>query len=1243
MGKTFSKALAALVAVVLLFTNTNCFAYAANSSSNFANVVISENAKEQEQIDSNTISSNESDVNSNSDITSIESQLTTPDSKESLEPTDQSTDSSYIKTPTSDSTKEEQPDDITLDPSATDLQTQLPDTTDKLNGDITLMPNNTESNSTATASVRNEATDYEWKSIAFGQSTDLNFRSNILPKKIGIQYAKETQIKVQGALETVTKDAIVVESRGGKIANAHDGLSYYYTTLPTSKNFVLEAKVFINQFGPEDGSTPSKQEGAGIMARDILGAARQDPMIPGFEELPAASNTAVTMIMADKKDHNSVLNLVSYQRNGVFYPYGNAHVSYGSTKFAKTNENGSRKVTQDITPEDGIYQSNDFFTLRLERTNEGFITTYIDANGNSKSGSIDDAARLSVIDKDNMSIGFFSSRNAKVTFTDIFLMTSEANTTPSTFVPDSYDLTFLNLSNTTTSSSDYMVAFRTNFDGSVEIKQGDSVIEANGTVTAGEIYELPTILTSDLTDFTINYSSDHGTKTESFRVTRNEAYQKDLYVATNGTSNASGDIDSPLDLNTAINYISKGHTIFVREGTYDALDLATTHSGSSTGQKTLTSYNNETVIFSGNSYVKASYWNIKGISITGSNSAGIRVTGNSNTFESCKFYQNEDTGFQLGMGSDTDPLTWPENNTIRYCSSFENVDVSGINADGFAAKLGVGKGNLFDSCVSYNNRDDGWDLFNKLGDAKNEPVTIQNCIAYGNGNNGFKLGGEGYAVNHVITGCLAFKNNLDGFTDNFNTGVLTVSNCTSVDNERYNYIFRFNPYATEDSEQSLFVNNISFRSNYDDTTVNDYIAGNIQNCYLFEGENNTITTNDFVSVTAPSSYERNADQTIQYGDYMRPVPNSFLANSGTGSTSYLGAIAPTKTDTVVEPDILITSITLDSTLATLKLGETLSLKPVIAPENATSQTLNWTSSAPTVVAVDETGMLQALAEGTATITVSSTDGSNVTTTCDVKVQPDILSVTFLMLDKGSISLPKGDSEVLSVTVTPKNATNPAVTWTSFNSNIATVDEAGKVTAKDYGIANIVVTSNDNPNIRNTCVVSVGYTIRYYLNKGTNHLDNPSAYYKEKISLASPTRKGYEFKGWYTDKNFKTKITTIKKSSSKNYKLYAKWEKVKKPTAPTIKSIENIKSQKMKVTLESSIKEAKGYEIVYATNKKFTKNKDTTQITNHSTLTKNISKLKKGKSYYVKVRSYRVDSTNSKIYSGYSKVLKVKIK
>ncbi|MBQ4530953.1 MAG: GBS Bsp-like repeat-containing protein [Lachnospiraceae bacterium] len=98
--------------------------------------------------------------------------------------------------------------------------------------------------------------------------------------------------------------------------------------------------------------------------------------------------------------------------------------------------------------------------------------------------------------------------------------------------------------------------------------------------------------------------------------------------------------------------------------------------------------------------------------------------------------------------------------------------------------------------------------------------------------------------------------------------------------------------------------------------------------------------------------------------------------------------------------------------------------------------------------------------------------------------------------------------------------------------------------------------------------------------------------------------------------------------------------VKAPAKPSIKSVKNVKGKKVIVKLKKKVNGAKGYQLTYATNSKFTKDKKNVDMKSTS---KTISKLKKGKTYYVKVRAYTKDSKGKKVYGNYSNVKKVKIK
>ena len=252
------------------------------------------------------------------------------------------------------------------------------------------------------------------------------------------------------------------------------------------------------------------------------------------------------------------------------------------------------------------------------------------------------------------------------------------------------------------------------------------------------------------------------------------------------------------------------------------------------------------------------------------------------------------------------------------------------------------------------------------------------------------------------------------------------------------------------------------------------------------------------------------------------------------------------------------------------------------------------------------------------------------------VQPE--EKTKVKMNKTKAAVKKGKTLQLKATVTPADAKKAGVKWTSSNTKIATVNSKGKVTGKKYGRVTITATAKDGSGVKATCKLTVGYGITYKLNKGKNNSKNPAAYYNEKVKLEKPSRKGYAFKGWYTDKKFKKKITTIKKGTKKNYTLYAKWEKIKvKKTELT--SAKNSKSKQIALKYKK-VSGAKGYEISYSTDKKFKKSvtKKTTGKTSYT-----IKNLKKGKTYYVRVRAYKKDSAGKKVYSGYTSAKKIKVK
>ena len=333
---------------------------------------------------------------------------------------------------------------------------------------------------------------------------------------------------------------------------------------------------------------------------------------------------------------------------------------------------------------------------------------------------------------------------------------------------------------------------------------------------------------------------------------------------------------------------------------------------------------------------------------------------------------------------------------------------------------------------------------------------------------------------------------------------------------------------------------------------------------------------------------------------------------------------------------LIDWIEFDEDEIELKAGETYQLKPYISPSDATNKKLKYTSSDTKVAEVSASGLVTAKSEGEAKIRAAATDGSDEYAVCYVTVTGKA-KVTGITLDRTSAEVKRGEKITLNVTVSPSYASNKKVVWKSANTKIATVDANGSVTAKAPGRTKITVTSSENSSYQASCTVTVPYKITYKLNKGKNNASNPSTYYGKKVTLKNPSRKGYAFAGWYTDAKFKKKITSISSSAKSDYILYAKWTKVKVAKA-SLTSAKNSKSKQILLKYKK-VSGAKGYEISYSTDKKFKKavTKKNTAKTSYT-----ISKLKKGKTYYVRVRAYKVDSTGKKVYGKYSSMKKVKV-
>ncbi|WP_249866429.1 bacterial Ig-like domain-containing protein [Paenibacillus konkukensis] len=705
-----------------------------------------------------------------------------------------------------------------------------------------------------------EAKEYAWKSIRFGQSTS---------------DAKNTvTVNPDGSVKLEAKDG------GGKVTGDHDGISFYYTELDASKdNFVLSADITVTEFAKDsyDG-----QESFGIMARDVNGTAKDSSVF--------ASNIAA--IGGFSGGTTKPIGTQLFVRTGVAKPDGTG--SKGVQSIMLKNERPTANNTYPKAP----------YRLTLSKTNSGYTGKLND--GNEEIFFTPDI--LNVQDS-KMYVGFFTARLATIEVSNISLTVTAAESDAPKVEPKPQPATptFDIVSLDKTSNADYALLLNSNVDGTVTVKQGQQVIAQDAAIAGGKTLKIPaTLARNSNTNFSVTYlPNDTEYLTSYDKIVRNftvtmktYADNGDIYVTPNGSDSGLGTVESPLDLDTAVQFVNPGQKIILADGSYvrnAKLEIKKYNDGTAEAMKYLVAApgakpvidfdkKSEGVVLSGN------YWHIKGIDVARSadNTKGFTVGGSHNIVEGSRFYENGDTGLQISRTDNSDDIAdWPSYNLILNSESFDNQDPSNNNADGFAAKLTAGVGNIFRGCISHNNIDDGWDLYTKAGSGAIGPVTIENSIAYHNGTltngtvgsgdkNGFKLGGEGIHVPHLIRNSIAFGNGAYGFTSNSNPGVKAENNI-SFNNAGANLNFSTYTGIQTDFEINGFV---SYQKDY--TSKDNYPEElNSDINYMFNGTVSAnqsgvvLTDANFVSLTEALPYQRDAEGNIIWGDFLKFIaPNT---------------------------------------------------------------------------------------------------------------------------------------------------------------------------------------------------------------------------------------------------------------------------------------------------------------------------------------------------------------------------------
>lgn len=205
--------------------------------------------------------------------------------------------------------------------------------------------------------------------------------------------------------------------------------------------------------------------------------------------------------------------------------------------------------------------------------------------------------------------------------------------------------------------------------------------------------------------------------------------------------------------------------------------------------------------------------------------------------------------------------------------------------------------------------------------------------------------------------------------------------------------------------------------------------------------------------------------------------NIIFVNSGTASVPIRIVSGSSSGGGGGSATVPVTGIVVDAWSVDLEVRQTRQLVASVVPPNATNQTINWWSQNQSVATVSQGGLITAKSEGYSLVTATTDDGGhsynvhvNVSASSSGGGGSTTVPVTGVSLNKSSTSLTVGKTEILTATVTPTNATNKAVTWSSNNTTVAAVDN-GIIRANAKGSATITVRTSDG-NKTATCAVTV---------------------------------------------------------------------------------------------------------------------------------------------------------------------------
>lgn len=158
------------------------------------------------------------------------------------------------------------------------------------------------------------------------------------------------------------------------------------------------------------------------------------------------------------------------------------------------------------------------------------------------------------------------------------------------------------------------------------------------------------------------------------------------------------------------------------------------------------------------------------------------------------------------------------------------------------------------------------------------------------------------------------------------------------------------------------------------------------------------------------------------------------------------------------------TITLNTSSKKIGIGESFILIAHVLPEGSSSDVL-WKSSNPSVAYVDKNGRVEGFETGTVVITATTTDGTNLSASCEVSV---IRYVTSITLNENNLTMNVGEQKTITATINPSDATEQNLSWQSMDKDIVNVNN-GRVAALKNGVASVIVSATDGSNIQAICI------------------------------------------------------------------------------------------------------------------------------------------------------------------------------